>query len=205
MAAMLVGHRPSRRRSESGPLRRFFKDGSPRRGLGRKRSEVRKRIVMTALAEQSLRLFDAPPNGPHPEAGCAAALAAKERAYVRQDGVGHIEDELERSKAEHADRKAWGEPFGPVESPEHLGDGLPSDLHRAVGHQKMNCLVGVPNIEIRIERSQRFRIVANRSLDNARLARWALSSSLDPAGNAAADAAFAVEQEDGLGVYGSNG
>ena len=160
---------------------------------------------MSALAEQSLRLLDAPPNRPHPEARCAAALAAKERAHVSQDGVGHIKDELERSKTEHADGEAPGEPFGLVESPEYLGDGFPSKLHRAVGHQKMDRRVGVPDIEIRIERSQRVRIVADRPFDEPRLARWTLSRSLDPAGNAAADPAFAVEQEDGLSFYGWNG
>src|SRR5450755_1924784 len=112
-----------------------------------------------ALAEQSLRLFDAPANRPHPEAGCAAALAAKKWAHVRQDGVGHIEDELERSKTEHPEGKTSGEPFGLVESPENLCDGFPAELHRPVGHQKMDRRVGVPDIEIRVERSQRVGIV----------------------------------------------
>ena len=154
-----------------------------------------------ALAEQSLRLPDAPPNRPQPEARCAAALAAKQRPQVRQDGVGHVENGLKRPKTEQADGKAPGEPFGLVESPEHLGDGFPAELHRTVGHQKMDRRVGVPDIEIRIERSQRVRIVADRPFDEPRLARWTLSRSLDPAGNAAAHTAFAVEQEDGLGVY----
>jgi hypothetical protein len=169
--------------------------------LGRKRSEVWNRFVMMALAEQSRRLLDAPSNRPHPEARRAAALAAKERPHVGQDGVGHVEGELERSKTEHADRETPGEPFGLVESPEHLGDGFPSKLHRAVGHQEMDRRVGVPDIEIRIERPECVRIVADRPFDEPRLARWTLSSSVDPAGNAAAHPAFAVEQEDGLGGY----
>jgi len=156
---------------------------------------------VTTSVEQSFRRFDAPSNRPHPEAGRAAALAAKERAHIRQDGVGHIEGELERSKTEHADGKAPGEPFCLIESAEHLGNGFPTELHRAVGHQKMDRRVGVPDIEIRIERSQGVRIVAYWPFDEPRLARWALSRSLDPAGNAAAHTAFAVEQEDGLGLY----
>jgi hypothetical protein len=173
--------------------------------LGRERREVWNRVVVMALVEEGLRLLDAPSNRPHPEAGCAAALATKERAHVRQDGVGHIEDELEGSKTEHAHGKAPGEPFGLVKRPEHLGDRFPSELHRAIGHQEMDGRVGVPDIELRIERSQRLGIVANRPFDEAGLARRTAGSSLDPAGDAATDAALAVEQQDRLGVYDSNG
>jgi len=146
-----------------------------------------------ALVEQSLRLPDAPPNRPQPEARCAAALAAKQRPQVRQDGVGHVENGLERPKTEHSDGKAPGEPFGLVESPEYLGNGFSAELHRTVGHEKMDRRVSVPDIEIRIERSKRVGIVANRPFDECR--------APDPAGNAAANAAFAVEQENGLGGY----
>jgi len=126
---------------------------------------------MMALAEESLCLLDAPSNRPHPEAGRAAALTAKEWAHVRQHGVGHIEDELEGSKPEYPHGKAPGEPPGLVETAEHLGNGFPSELHRAVGHEKMDRRVGVPDIEIWIERSQRVGIVANRPVDEPRLSR----------------------------------
>ena len=89
-----------------------------------------------------------------------------------------------------------GKPFGVVQRPQKLRDGLPAEPHRAVGHQEMYRAVGVPDVEVRLERSQRFWIVTNRSNDDARLARMVLSRLLHPVPDATADTALVIEQQE---------
>ena len=85
------------------------------------------------------------------------------------------------------------EPFGIGQIPERLRDGFPSELHRAIGHEDMDRFIGIPDIEVRIERAKRLRIVTNRLFEDARLVRFALCRLLNPMRNAAANTAFVVE------------
>src|ERR1700683_1743468 len=59
----------------------------------------------------------------------------------------------------------------------------------------MDRLIGVPNIQVRLKRAKRLRIVANRSYDDAGLARSTQRRLLYPIPNAAAHGAFIVEKE----------
>src|SRR3984885_5722541 len=62
----------------------------------------------------------------------------------------------------------------------------------------MDRLIGVPNIQVRLERPKRFRVVANLSYDDAGLARSTQRRLLYPIPNAATHGAFIVEKEDRL-------
>src|ERR1700735_2856627 len=62
----------------------------------------------------------------------------------------------------------------------------------------MDRLIGVPNIQVRLKRAKRLRVVANRLYDDAGLARSTQRRLLYPIPNAAAHGAFIVEKEDRL-------
>jgi hypothetical protein len=76
------------------------------------------------LAEDRLQRFDEPPNRPHPKAGRAATLATEQRAHIRQDGVGQVEEHLERPEPEDG-----GELFRVGQVPQHLRDSFSAKLH----------------------------------------------------------------------------
>lgn len=148
---------------------------------------------MATLAEYDLRPFDHPPNRSHPKAWRATTLTAEEWAHVCQDGVGHVEYHLEWSESEYAVGESPGEPFGVGQVPQNFRNGFPSELHGAIGHEDMDRRIGIPDIEVRIQRPKRLRIVTNRSFDDARLAQSALCRLLHPMRNAAANTTFVVE------------
>jgi hypothetical protein len=110
-----------------------------------------------------------------------------------QDGVAHVEYHLEGSYSEQAHGKTGGKPFGFGQIPQNLRDSFPSELHRTIGHQDMDRLIGIPNIEVRMQQSERLRVVPNRSYDDARLARSVLRRPLYPMPKAAANGALIVE------------
>jgi hypothetical protein len=64
----------------------------------------------------------------------------------------------------------------------------------------MDRLIGIPNIEIGIERPKFLRIVTNGLYDDARLVRFALRRPLHPMPNVAADSAFVIEEENRLSL-----
>ena len=65
----------------------------------------------------------------------------------------------------------------------------------------MNRRVGIPYIKVRIELSEFFGVVTNRSYDNARLSRFVLGRLLDPMTDRPANSAFVVEQKNWFGVF----
>jgi len=64
----------------------------------------------------------------------------------------------------------------------------------------MDRLIGIPNIEIRIQRPKHLGIVTDGSYDDGRFARFALRRPLHPMPNVAADGAFVIEQENWLSL-----
>jgi hypothetical protein len=123
----------------------------------------------------------------------SAALAAEKGAHVGQDGAAQVECHLKWLESKYADGETPGKPFGDRQTPQNLGNGLSAELHRAIGHDEMDRLIGIPDIEVRMERQQRIRVVANWLYDEARLARTALCRPLHPMPNAATDGAFVIE------------
>jgi hypothetical protein len=96
-------------------------------------------------------------------------------------------------ESKYADGETPGKPFGVGQTSQNLGNGFSAELHRAIGYEEMDRLIGIPDVEVRMERQQRNRIVANRLYDEARLARTALCRLLYPMPNAATDGAFVIE------------
>jgi hypothetical protein len=144
------------------------------------------------LAEYALHPLGNPSNRSQP-AWRSATLTSEKGAYVGQYGVAHVEYDLKWLESKYADGETPGKPFGVGQTPQNLGDGFSPELHRAIGHEEMDRLIGIPDVEIRMERQQRIRIVADRLYDEARLARPALWRPLHPMPNAAADGTFVIE------------
>ena len=153
---------------------------------------MRSRAAATLLAEYAFRPLGDPPNRSQP-AWHSATLASEKRAHVRQDDIAQVEYHLKWLESEYADGETPGKPFGVGQTSQNLGNGFSAELHRAIGHEEMDRLIGIPDVEIRMERQQRIRVVANRLHDEARLARTALCRPLHPMPNAAADGAFVIE------------
>jgi hypothetical protein len=76
--------------------------------------------------------------------------------------------------------KAPREPSGVRQIPQSLRDGFPSQLHRAIGHQDVDRFIGIPDVEIGIERPKPLRVVTNGLYEEARLARFAPAPTFAP-------------------------
>ncbi len=148
------------------------------------------------LAGDPLHRLHHPPNRSHPRAGGATTFTSEQRPHISQDRVGDIQHRLKRSESKAADAEAPGEPRGAVQSAQDLGNGLPAELHRTIRHDEMNRCVGVPDIEVWMERAEHRRIATDRTHDDAALSRPVLCRRTHPVRNAAADAALIVEQQD---------
>jgi hypothetical protein len=99
------------------------------------------------LAKYCLCPFEEPSDRSNPNACRAATLTAEKWPHVCKDGVAKVEYHLEGSDSEHLDGKTGSEPFGIGQISQNLRDGFSSELHRAIGHQDMDRLIGIPNIE----------------------------------------------------------
>jgi hypothetical protein len=157
------------------------------------------RAGVALLAEYTLRPLGDPPNRSQP-AWRSTTLTAEKGAHVGQDGVAHVEYHLKWLDSKYSEGETPGKPFGVGQTPQDLGNGFSAELHRAIGHKKMDRLVGIPDIEFWMERQKRIRIIANRLYDETRGARFALCRPLHPMPDAAADGALVVEQQDWLGL-----
>ena len=153
---------------------------------------MRSRAGVAFLAEYALRPLGNPPNRSQP-AWRSATLTAEKEAHVGQDGVAHVEHHLKWLESKYAECETPGKPFGVGQTPQNLGNGFSAELHRAIGHEEMDRLVGIPDVEVRMERQQRVRVVANRLNDEVHLTRTALCRLLHPMPKAAADSAFVIE------------
>jgi hypothetical protein len=123
----------------------------------------------------------------------SATLASEKGPHVRQDGIAHVEYHLKWLESKYADGETPGKPFGAGQISQDLSNGFSAELHRAIRHEEMDRLIGIPDVEVRMERQQRVRIVANRLYDEARPARTDLRRPLHPMPDAAADSAFVIE------------
>jgi len=153
---------------------------------------MRSRAGVVILAEYALRPLGDPRNRAQPAWG-SATLASEKGPHVRQDGIAHVEYHLKWLESRYADGETPGKPFGVGQTPQNLGNGFSAELHRTIGHEEMDRLIGIPDVKVRMERQQRIRIVGNRLYDEARLTRFALCRLLHPMPNAAADGALVIE------------
>ncbi len=153
---------------------------------------MRSRAGVAIPTEYALRPFGNPSNRSQP-AGRSATLTAEKGAHVGQDGIAQVEYHLKWPESEYADGETPGKPFGIGQTPQDLGDGFSAELHRTIGHEDMDRLIGIPDIELWIERQQNLRIVTDRLHDEAHLARRASCRLLHPMPNAAANRAFVIE------------
>lgn len=153
---------------------------------------MRSRAGVAIRAEYALPPLDDPLDRSQP-AWRSATFAAENEAHVGEYEVAQVEYHLKWLKSKYADGETPGKPFGVGQTPQNLGDGFSAELHRAIGHEEMDRLIGIPDVEVRMERQQRIRIVANRLYDEAGLVRPPLSGPLHPMPKAPADGAFVIE------------
>jgi len=106
---------------------------------------------MVIPAEYTLRPLGNPLDRSQP-AWRSATFAAEKRSHVGQDGVAHVEYQLKWLESKYADRETPGKPFGVGQTSQNLGDGFSAKLHRAIGHEEMDRLIGIPDVEVRMER-----------------------------------------------------
>ena len=126
-----------------------------------------------APAKQFLRPFGHPVNRSQ-HFWLTAALTSEERSHICQNGVGHVEHDLKWPESEDTGSKTPREPFCVGQIPERLCDGFSSEFHRAIGHQDVDGFIGIPDIEIGIERPKPAGVVTDGLYENARVARFAL-------------------------------
>ena len=130
-----------------------------------------------------------------PRCRSSAALAPEQRTDVRENAIAEIEYRLKRARPENRDGERPREPSAIRQTSEYLGDRFASDFHPTVRHDEVNRRVRVPDIEIRIDRSKRDRIVPDRSYDETSSAGWPPRRRHDPARDRSADRALAVEEQ----------
>jgi hypothetical protein len=106
---------------------------------------------MALFPEYALRPLGNPLDRSQP-AWRSTALAAEKGAHVGQEGIAHIEHHLKWSESKYAGGETPGKPFGVGQTPQNLGNGFSAELHRAIGHEEMDRLVGIPDIELWMER-----------------------------------------------------
>jgi hypothetical protein len=160
---------------------------------------MRSRAGVALLAEYALRPFGDPRNRSQP-AWRSATFAAEKGAHIGQYGVAQVEYHLKWLESKYADGETPGKPFGVGQTPQNLGNSLSAEPHRPIGHEEMDRLIGIPDVELWIERPQHLRIVTNWLNDEARRARTALRRLLHPMPNSSADGALVIEQQDWLGL-----
>lgn len=110
-----------------------------------------------------------------------------------EEGVGEVEHSLEWSEGEKP-----CEPPAVRQAAEDFRDRFPTELHRAIRHEEMNRLVGIPDVERRIERPKRLGVVTNWRDDEARFSRLPLRRPPDPIADVTANIALVVEEQDWL-------
>ena len=108
------------------------------------------RTWVALLAEYALRPLVKPLNRSQP-AWRSTTLTSEKGAHVGQDGVAHVEHQLKWLEPKYADGEAPGKPFGVGQTSQNLGNGFSAELHRAIGHEEMDRLIGIPDVEVRIE------------------------------------------------------
>jgi hypothetical protein len=113
---------------------------------------MRGRAGVALLAENALRPLGNPSNWSQP-AWRSTTLTSEKGAHVSQYGVAHVEYHLKWLESKYADGKTPGKPFGVGQTPQHLGNGFAAEIHRAIGHEEMDRIVGIPDIEVRMEPS----------------------------------------------------
>jgi hypothetical protein len=151
----------------------------------------------SASAEARLYPCDEARDLLHPGALLASAGATEERTHVVQNGVTKVEQLLKRLEAEQADGKTPREPLGSRQTTQHFGYRFAAGIHRAIGLQRMDDGVGIPDIEVRIERAKFGRVIAY----GARIELWQSRSLvrvfLHPLTDAVAYRAGAIEKQQG--------
>jgi len=89
-------------------------------------------------AEYALHPLGNPPNRSQP-AWRSATLTSEKGAHVREDGIAQVGYHLKWLESKYADGETPGKPFGVGQTPQNLGNGFSAELHRAVGHEEMDC------------------------------------------------------------------
>jgi len=112
---------------------------------------MRSRAGVAIPAEYALRPFGYPSHRSQP-AWRSTTLTSENGAHVGQDGIAQVEYRLKWLESKYSDGETPGKPFGVGQTPQNLGNGFSAELHRAIGHEKMDRLVGVPDVEVWVER-----------------------------------------------------
>ena len=112
---------------------------------------MRSRAGATILAEYALRPLGNPRNRSQP-AWRSTTLTSEKGAHVGQNGVAQVEYHLKWLESKYADAETPGKPFGVGQTSQNLGNGFSTELHRAIGHEEMDRLIGIPDVEVRMER-----------------------------------------------------
>src|SRR5277367_2640948 len=102
---------------------------------------MRSRAGVALPAECALRPLGDPRNRSQP-AWRSTTLASEKGAHVGQDGVAQVEYHLKWLESKYADSETPGKPFGARQTPQDLGNGFSAELHRAIGHEEMDRLIG---------------------------------------------------------------
>jgi len=71
--------------------------------------------------------------------------------------------------------------LGSRQPAEHFSDRLTAGFHRAIGHQQMDGRVGIPDIEVRIERAKFGPIITDSARREPSQPRTAVGCFLHPA------------------------
>ena len=158
---------------------------------------MRSRAGVVIPAEYALRPLGNTLNRSQP-AWRSATLASEKGPHVRQDGIAHVEYHLKWLESKYADGETPGKPFGAGQISQDLSNGFSAELHRAIRHEEMNRLVGIPDVERRIERPKRLGVVTNWRDDEARFSRLPLRRPPDPIADVTANIALVVEEQDWL-------
>ncbi len=100
---------------------------------------------MALLAEYALHPLGNPLDRSQP-AWRSTTLTSEKRAHVGQDGVAQVECHLKWSESKYVDGETPGKPFGVGQASQNLGNGFSAELHRAIGHEEMDRLIGIPDV-----------------------------------------------------------
>ena len=158
---------------------------------------MRSRVRLAALGKCTFHPLHHPSDRSHQRARRTATLAAKDRAKVGQNCIGQVEYCLEWTKAKDADCEAPGEPPCSGQASQDVRNGVSAELHGTIRHQEVDRRIGVPDIQVRIQRTKRIWIIPDGPFHDA-----CLSRQLNPTGDVATDAAFVIEQQDRLALLG---
>ena len=112
---------------------------------------MRSRAWVVIPGEYAFRPVGNPPNRSQP-AWRSTTLTSEKGAHIGQYGVAHVEYHLKWLKSKYADGETPGKPFSVGQTSQNLGNGLSAELHRPIGHEEMDRLIGIPDVEVRMER-----------------------------------------------------